>query len=217
MMTISKFMKKVLAPGFLFLALNLMAQEQAKVISATPVYQMVNMTQQVCTNTPIAVNQPKSGAGALMGAIAGGAIGNSMGHGSGNAAATAIGVMGGAILGDHIEGQPSVIQNVQTCNPITSQQNKLAYYDIKYEFGGKQYSVQMPQDPGPSIQLSVSPVGAQGQAYQGDGASSAPVYQQAPVIVQTQPVYQPYYARPYYPPVGVNLDFGYWGGGRHWR
>jgi uncharacterized protein YcfJ len=136
MMTISKFMKKVLAPGFLFLALNLMAQEQAKVISATPVYQMVNMTQQVCTNTPIAVNQPKSGAGALMGAIAGGAIGNSMGHGSGNAAATAIGVMGG---------------------PITSQQNKLAYYDIKYEFGGKQYSVQMPNDPGPFINVSIKP------------------------------------------------------------
>ena len=157
MMTISKFMKKVLAPGFLFLALNLMAQEQAKVISATPVYQMVNMTQQVCTNTPIAVNQPKSGAGALMGAIAGGAIGNSMGHGSGNAAATAIGVMGGAILGDHIEGQPSVIQNVQTCNPITSQQNKLSYYDIKYEFGGKQYSVQMPNDPGPFINVSIKP------------------------------------------------------------
>ena len=106
---------------------------------------------------------------------------------------------------------------MQNCTTQNFVENRTVGYNVTYEFAGKQYSVQMPQDPGPSIQLSVSPVGAQGQAYQGDGASSAPVYQQAPVIVQTQPVYQPYYARPYYPPVGVNLDFGYWGGGRHWR
>jgi hypothetical protein len=93
-----------------------------------------------------------------MGAIAGGAIGNSMGHGSGNAAATALGVMGGAIFGDRIEGQPAtVVQNVQTCTPVTSQQNKLAYYDVKYEFAGKHYSVQMPIDPGPMINVSITP------------------------------------------------------------
>ena len=110
-----------IATGFLLISLNVLAQEQAKVISSTPVYQTVNVTQQVCSSTPMSVPQPKSGAGAVMGAIAGGAIGNSMGHGSGNAAATAIGVMGGAILGDRIEGQPTVVQNVQTCNPPSDQ------------------------------------------------------------------------------------------------
>jgi len=146
-----------IATGFLLISLNVLAQEHAKVISSTPVYQTVNVTQQVCSSTPMSVPQPKSGAGAVMGAIAGGAIGNSMGHGSGNAAATAIGVMGGAILGDRIEGQPTVVQNVQTCTPVTSQQNKLAYFDVKYEFAGKQYSVQMPNDPGPFINVSISP------------------------------------------------------------
>ena len=189
MKTISLFLFEVSTFGFLFLPFNLMAQDQAKVISATPVYQLLNVTQQACTNTPMAVNQPQSGAGALMGAIAGGAIGNSMGHGSGNAAATAIGVIGGAILGDHIEGQSSVLQNISTCHPSTSQQSKLAYYDVKYEFGGKQYSVQMLNDPGPFINVSISP--------QIDPQIVNPtvVSTQAPAVV---------YVAPAYPAPGVN-------------
>ena len=194
------------------------AQDVGRVLSSQPLIQQVAVPHQVCSQQQVAVQQQKSGAGAVMGALAGGAMGNAVGRGSGNAAATMLGIVGGAIVGDRIEGAPPPqVQTVQNCSTQNFVENRTVGYNVTYEFGGKQYSVQMPQDPGPSIQLSVSPVGAQGQAYQGDGASSAPVYQQAPVIVQTQPVYQPYYARPYYPPVGVNLDFGYWGGGRHWR
>ena len=47
-----------------------------------------------------------------------------------------------------------------------------------------------------------------------------PVYSQ-PVYVQPAVVAYPgYYSRPYYPPVGVSLNFGYSRGGyghRHWR
>jgi len=157
-MKFSYFKRSAISTVFLLMSVNVLAQEQAKVIASTPVYQTVNISQQVCSNTPMTVPQPKSAAGAVMGAIAGGAIGNSMGHGSGNAAATALGVMGGAILGDRIEGQPAaVVQNVQTCTPVTTQQNKLAYYDVKYEYAGKQYSAQMPNDPGPIINVSITP------------------------------------------------------------
>jgi len=194
------------------------AQDVGRVLSSQAIVQQVAVPRQVCSAQQVAVQQQKSGAGAVMGALAGGAMGNAVGRGAGNAAATMLGIMGGAIVGDRIEGAPAPqLQTVQNCTTQNFVENRTVGYNVTYEFAGKQYSVQMPQDPGPTIQLSVSPVGAQSQGYQGDAVASAPVYQQAPVIVQAQPVYQPYYARPYYPPVGVNLDFGYWGGGRHWR
>ena len=68
------------------------AQEVGRVISSTPVIQQVAVPRQVCSQQQVAVQPPKSGAGAAMGAIAGGAIGNSIGRGEGNALATAIGL-----------------------------------------------------------------------------------------------------------------------------
>ncbi len=44
-----------------------------------------------------------SGAGAVTGGVIGGVVGNQFGHGSGRAAATALGVVGGALLGNTIE------------------------------------------------------------------------------------------------------------------
>ena len=86
---------------------TLHAQEVGRVLSSTPMFQQVAVPRQVCSTQPVVQQQQKSGAGALMGAIAGGAMGNAMGKGSGNAATTALGVFGGAILGDKIEGQPA--------------------------------------------------------------------------------------------------------------
>jgi len=83
---------------------SVQAQEVGKVISSTPVIQQVAVPRQVCTTEQIVVQGQKSGAGAAMGAIAGGAVGNSMGQGSGRAAATMLGLFGGAILGEKIEG-----------------------------------------------------------------------------------------------------------------
>ena len=44
-----------------------------------------------------------SGGGAVAGGVVGGVLGNQIGHGSGRAAATALGVIGGALLGNNIE------------------------------------------------------------------------------------------------------------------
>jgi outer membrane lipoprotein SlyB len=46
-----------------------------------------------------------SGAGAVLGAVVGGVLGNQVGKGSGRAAATAVGVLGGAVAGNAIEGR----------------------------------------------------------------------------------------------------------------
>ena len=196
------------------------AQEVGRVISSTPVVQQVAVPRQICSNESVSVPAQKSGAGVALGALAGGALGNAVGQGNGRAAATMLGIFGGAVLGDRIEGQGSQVQNVQRCTTQTVVENRVANYSVVYEYAGRQYTVQMPYDPGPSVRLQVTPVDAA-------PAPTAPLtYVQPPVTqtVYTQPVvvasdtivYPAYYARPYYPPIGLNLQFGYSGGHGHY-
>lgn len=136
-----------------------LAQEQGRVISSTPVIQQVSVPRQVCTTEQVTVQAQKSGAGAIVGAIAGGAMGNAVGGGSGKAAATVLGLIGGAALGDAIEGGPAAqTQTVQRCRMQTFYENRTVAYNVIYEYAGKQYSVQLPYDPGQTIQLQITPV-----------------------------------------------------------
>jgi uncharacterized protein YcfJ len=209
------------------------AQEQGRVISSQAVIQQVAVPRQVCNNQQVAVQGQKSGAGGVMGAIAGGAIGNNVGSGSGRALATMIGVIGGAAMGDRVEGAPPVqMQTVQNCSTQTFYENRTSGYNVVYEYNGKQYNVQMPNDPGQFVQLQVTPVGGTSQAMQGGNMGiPAPVIQPMmqqqviqPVVAAPQVIYaqpQVVYARPYYPVIypAVSIGFG-WRGGyghRHWH
>ena len=209
------------------------AQEQGRVISSQAVIQQVAVPRQVCNNQQVAVQGQKSGAGGMMGAIAGGAIGNNVGSGSGRALATVIGVIGGAAMGDRVEGAPPVqMQTVQNCSTQTFYENRTSGYNVVYEYNGKQYNVQMPNDPGQFVQLQVTPVGATSQSVQGMNMGiPAPVIQPMvqqqiiqPVVAAPQVIYaqpQVVYARPYYPVIypAVSIGFG-WRGGyghRHWH
>lgn len=189
----------------------------ARVIASTPVVQQVSVPRQVCTTQPMITEAPRSGAGAVMGALAGGAMGNAIGDGGGRALATMIGLVGGAMLGNNIEGAVQQVQNVQQCGIQTSYENRTTHYNVVYEYADRQYSVQMANDPGPYVRLQVTPVGAMPAAPQ--PAYVQPVYVQpadvpAPVVVYPG-FYPGYYSRPYYPPVGVSLNFGYSRGGHH--
>lgn len=192
-----------------------LAQEVGRVISSTPIIQQVGQPRNVCTTEQVAVQQPKSGAGALMGAIAGGAVGNAIGGGSGQVAATMLGIFGGAIVGDNIEGQPMAqVQNVQRCSTQTFYENRTMGYNVVYEYAGKQYSVQMPSDPGPTVQLQITPVGANSQGLAPIAATTyqQPIYTQPNTIMLAQQPY-PVYVRPsYYPPISLNLGYVYWRG-----
>jgi uncharacterized protein YcfJ len=135
------------------------AQEVGKVISSTPIIQQVAVPRQVCNNQQVVTGGQKSGAGAAMGAIAGGAIGNQIGNGSGRALATMAGIFGGAIMGDNIEGPGTPeVRNVQNCSQQMFYENRTMAYNVVYEFAGKQYTVQMPQDPGPTVRLQITPM-----------------------------------------------------------
>lgn len=217
---------KQLTTSALLLALAGLAQAQevGQVISRAAVYQQVAVPRQTCSQTPVAVQTPSSGAGALMGAIAGGAVGSQIGGGSGQALATMAGIVGGSILGDRIENPGTQVQNQTTCTTQNFMENRLVGYNVVYEYAGKQHTVQLPQDPGPTIQLQVTPLGTT----QEQVASTAPVMVAAPPTVYTQPsvVYVPAPVYSAYPPIYTNLSFGWgWGGGYygggyrrgHWR
>ena len=153
------------------------AQEVGKVISSTPIIQQVAVPRQVCNNEQVVTQGQKSGAGAAMGAIAGGAVGNQIGHGGGRAVATMAGIFGGAILGDKIEGPGTPeVRNVQNCSTQTIYENRTMAYNVVYEFAGKQYTVQMPQDPGPTVRLQITPVAPPPSYGNVPPAGSAPRY-----------------------------------------
>ena len=86
-------------------------------------------------------------------------MGNAVGGGTGKTAATMLGIIGGAVVGDNIEGAPQAqVQNVQRCRMQNFYENRTVAYNVAYEYAGKQYSVQMPQDPGQHILLQITPV-----------------------------------------------------------
>ncbi|PUE62939.1 hypothetical protein B9Z45_02455 [Limnohabitans sp. 2KL-17] len=217
-------MKKLTALVLLATAGLAQAQEVGQVISRTAFYQQVAMPRQTCSQAPVAVQNPTTGAGALMGAIAGGVIGNQIGGGSGRALATMAGVVGGAIMGEKVENPGSQVQNQTTCTTQTVYENRLTGYNVVYEYAGKQYNVQLPQDPGPTIQLQVTPLSAprsEATAISSVTMSAAPVT----LVTESRVVYVPSPAYRNHPPVYTNVNLG-WGWGSaygysprygHWR
>jgi uncharacterized protein YcfJ len=184
------------------------AQEVGQVLSRSAVMQPVAVPRQTCTASPAVVHS-SSGAGALMGAIAGGAMGNAVGDGSGRALATMIGIVGGAMVGDRIEGSGQASpQNHTTCTTQTVYENRLVGYDVVYEYAGKQYRVQLPQDPGPTISLNISPVGQTLQS-----AAPPPVQHATVIHTPAQVVYVPAPVYRTYPPVYTHIDLN-WGNQR---
>lgn len=194
------------------------AQEQARVLSVTPIVQQVGVPQQVCGNETVYTGPRTTGGGAVLGAIAGGAAGNAVGGGSGRAAATALGVIGGALLGNQIEGngRPQY-QNVQRCGTETFYENRTVGYTVVYEYAGRQYTTQTPNDPGEYMTVQVQPVpnarpGAYGQTYSTQpepyGQPGLPV--QPGVVATPYATQQPLYpAAPGYPPPNVTvIEYG---------
>jgi uncharacterized protein YcfJ len=218
----------IITGGALLAAAGAPVQAQeitGRVLSSTPVVQQVQVPRQICSVQPVAVQRPSSGAGAVIGALAGGILGNTVGGGGGRAAATALGAVGGAVVGDRVEGggYPQV-QNMQQCSTQTYLENRTVGYTVTYEYAGRQYSVQMPNDPGPTVRLQVTPMSggyAQTDGYATADAQPAVVAAPVPAVVYgaapvVYPAYygNPYYGpSPYYSPIGISLGFGFISGG----
>jgi len=155
-------------------------EEQGRVISSTPVIQQVAVPRQICSDEVVTYEGRSSGAGALLGAVAGGAAGNAIGNGGGRAAATVIGLIGGAMLGDRIEGRgPAQSETITRCGTQTMYEPRTVAYDVVYEYAGRQYRTQMAQDPGRFVRLNVAPVDAL--------PAAPPAYQPRPQVIYQTP------------------------------
>jgi uncharacterized protein YcfJ len=180
-------------------------QERARVISSTPVIQKIAVPRDVCHDEVVSVPGRRTGAGAIIGGIAGGAMGNAIGDGNGRALATMIGLVGGAVVGNHIEGpRHATTQVVRQCTTQTHFESRTVAYDVVYRYGGRNYQVQMPQDPGRFVKVNVEVTPAYpNRPYQGHGRPQvmhAPVVTHVvagsqyisakPVAYQNQPQYQ---------------------------
>lgn len=213
-------MKSIALTGALLALCGLtQAQDIGQVLSRTAVYQQVAMPLQTC-QTASTLPATNSGGGAVLGAVVGGLIGNAMGGGDSRGIATMAGAIGGSILGERAETERNAPQPVTTCTTRSVTENRLVGYNVVYEYAGKTYNVQLPQDPGPTISLQISPVGVQTST----PATVAPVTTVVtqPAVVYTPPpvVYAPSpYNRPWPVNTSINLGWGWYGGGghRHWR
>jgi uncharacterized protein YcfJ len=181
--------------------------ERGTVTSVTPIVQQVAVPRQVCNDETVSVQRQPSGAGALIGAIAGGAMGNAVGAGAGRAAATAIGLIGGAAVGNSIEsgGQGAQAQSVRRCTTESSYEDRTTAYSVVYEYGGRQYTTQMRQDPGRYVQVQVqaTPEGEAAAPQYTPPArarSAPPVSSRPPPVYEERPVYRGYpgYPEPEY-------------------
>lgn len=194
------------------------SQDMGRVLSSVPVVQQVQVPRQFCANQQIEVQPGKSGAGAAVGAIAGGALGNASSHGRSRGAATVAGAVLGAVVGGALEPSPEPRAEVVTsCTTQMTLENRTVGYDVVYEFGGRQYSTRMPNDPGPTIAVQVAPVGGGLPAPAVVSAAPAPVIMQGAPVMSTayvSPQVVPiYYPRPVYAPLTFSWGVPYWGGG----
>jgi len=211
-------MKTIALSGALLALCGLaQAQEFGQVLSRTAVYQQVAVPRQSCAQT-VTPNAPTTGAGAVSGAVTGAVLGTIIGEGRG--AGALLGAVGGALVGDKVESNTNS-QPVTTCTTQTTLENRLVGYNVVYEYAGKTYNVQLPQDPGPTIALQIAPAGLPAATQPAVVTQPPVVYAQPPVVYAQPPVV--YAPAPYYRPwpvnTSINLGFGWYGGGghRHWR
>jgi len=184
-------------------------QERARVLSSTPVVQKIAVPRDVCYDETVTVPGRKTGAGAVIGSIAGGAVGNAIGHGNDRALVTMIGMVGGAVVGNHIETpRHATTQVVRNCTTQTHFESRTVGYNVVYQYAGVKYNVQMPQDPGRYVNVNVTPAYS-GRLHHSNGRPNAA--RQVAVATRVTVGSQHYTAQPVIQPVH------YQGGQRNWR
>jgi uncharacterized protein YcfJ len=212
--------KQVITALLCITAAGAQAQEVGQVISRTAVYQQVAVPRQTCTTTQPTAQAPNSGGGAVLGAITGGVIGSQLGGRDSKGLTTMVGVIGGAVLGNQVESQGTATAPQTTCTTQTVYENRLTGYHVVYEYAGKQYNVQLPQDPGPTIPLQVTPLAAP-RSEAPANTVVPPAVQPVTVVNESRVVYVPAPVYRSYPPIYTHINLGWgWNSGHrhgHWR
>lgn len=151
--------------------------DNAKVISAVPVYRTISVStpRRECRQVPVTYyrggyggNQYKSATPIILGSVVGAAVGHQFGHGRGRTVgAIAGGVLGGSV-GRDIQHRHAVSRAVGTAYPQTITQcdtfedfhdeQVIDGYNVKYRYNGRVYHTRTENDPGKRMQVRVSVV-----------------------------------------------------------
>ncbi|VUD53196.1 hypothetical protein TDB9533_01786 [Thalassocella blandensis] len=150
------------------------AYDYARVTHVSPVYEQVEhrVPREECWMETVEVNQPRNNhaAGTIVGGVLGGAVGHAVGHGHKNRkVSTALGAIVGMSIGNqvsqrHQDRHASVrYEEFQRCETryTTEYSERLAGYDVSYQYLGQRYTTRMQHDPGDRIRVAVNvrPVG----------------------------------------------------------
>lgn len=130
---------------------------QAEVISVRAV---MGQPEQRCWVEREQVSHDRDGAnvpGAILGGIIGGVLGHQVGSGRGNDAATAGGAVAGAALGANVGrndgGNHAARRDVRRCESGSAQASP-EYWDVTYNFRGRDHHVQLAAPPGRTLSVN---------------------------------------------------------------
>jgi uncharacterized protein YcfJ len=133
---------------------------RARVVSSQPVYQTINEPRTECWTETVGYDGPRhrneGNGGAVLGAIAGGLLGSTVGRGNGRVAAAAVGAATGAVVGDRMDVHAEGPRQVERCQTTDNPRRVVSGYDVRYRYHGRDYTTQLPYDPGRFVNLRVS-------------------------------------------------------------
>ena len=155
--------------------------DRARVIQVRPIHERIPVSREECWNDVQRTYEERRvtrsdtgapiGPATVLGAIVGGVAGHQVGSGRGNDAATAAGAIIGGIIGNQadrnqgrvgpggsvteVERVP-VDRNVERCRTVNEVREATLGYDVRYEYGGRQFQTRMDRDPGRQLRVSVN-------------------------------------------------------------
>jgi uncharacterized protein YcfJ len=139
--------------------------DYAKVISATPVYERVEVAypEEQCWDERVHHRRDRhSPVGTIAGGIIGGVVGNQFGRGSGKAAMTVAGTLLGAAIGREASAERSHGRSYVTyerrCELVDryTTEERLVGYRVEYRYKGETFVTRTEEHPGRRIPILVS-------------------------------------------------------------
>ena len=116
--------------------------------NVTSVRAIVGAAEQRCWVEREQVRGGPNLGGALAGALIGGILGHQVGSGDGRDVTRIGGAVAGGAIGANV-GRGGQVQDVQRCATMPSQSP--TYWDVTYNFRGREYRVQMTNQPGATV------------------------------------------------------------------
>jgi uncharacterized protein YcfJ len=155
--------------------------DRARVLSVTAITERIPVSREQCWNDRVRgyeerrVTRSDTGAaigpGTVLGAIVGGVAGHQVGSGRGNDAATAAGAVIGGLIGNQVDRDQGRIapgervtevervpvdRHVERCRVVQEVREARVGYDVRYEYGGRQFTTRLDRDPGQFMRVAVN-------------------------------------------------------------